>query len=218
MKLEFSETVSQNDIQKIMSKINKPQTQKFTFLNKKDCMTNYYFFRNSLSSEEITNISTIAQQFPIETGNVSGTVDATYRQSDITWIPRCDDTEHIYRRIINLAMTANSDMWNFTLTGLEDDLQYTIYYGEKEGFYDWHYDLGGTQSSTRKLSIVVQLSDEEEYEGGELQFMMNRSIVTAPKGKGTVICFPSYILHRVTPVSKGIRKSLVIWIHGPTFS
>ncbi|MCK6649860.1 MAG: 2OG-Fe(II) oxygenase, partial [Bacteroidia bacterium] len=69
----------------------------------------------------------------------------------------------------------------------------------------------------RKLSISVQLSDAVEYEGGELQFMINQNIVTAPKEKGTAIIFPSFALHRVLPVTKGNRMSIVGWIAGPAY-
>jgi PKHD-type hydroxylase len=78
-------------------------------------------------------------------------------------------------------------------------------------------DFGSGDISNRKLSITVQLSDPSEYEGGELQFMINQHIITAPKEKGTAIIFPSFALHRVTPVTKGARKSIVGWIGGPPY-
>ena len=71
--------------------------------------------------------------------------------------------------------------------------------------------------SNRKLSITVQLSDSLEYEGGELQFMINQHIMTAPKEKGTAIICPSFALHHVTPVTKGSRKFIVGWIRGPPY-
>jgi PKHD-type hydroxylase len=78
-------------------------------------------------------------------------------------------------------------------------------------------DFGGYSTSTRKLSMVVQLTDPSEYEGGKLQFMINRSVLDAPNDKGTVIFFPAYLNHRVTQLTKGKRNSLVFWFHGPTF-
>ena len=94
------------------------------------------------------------------------------------------------------------------------------YDSEYEGEYKKHHDvfwINGTNYH-RKLSAVVQLSDPDEYVGGKLQFMINRDIIDAPMGKGTVIFFPSYLLHRVTKVEKGWRNSLVCWFHGPPFS
>jgi PKHD-type hydroxylase len=78
-------------------------------------------------------------------------------------------------------------------------------------------DFGTGELSNRKLSITVQLSDPDEYEGGELQFMVNQNIFTAPKDKGTAIIFPSFALHRVTPITKGSRKSIVGWISGAPY-
>ena len=212
MNIEFAETVSKDDVEKVMSKLRPT-----SLLQTKDCMTNYYFFRSCLSDQEIANIHQISADFPIQDGNVSGVVDKTYRSSEIKWLTRCEQTEHIYQRFIKLAKTANDNMWQFHLSSLEDDLQYTTYTADQNGHYDFHYDIGGFNSSTRKLSMVVQLTDPSDYEGGELQFAMNRSIITAPKEKGTVIFFPSYLLHKVTPVTKGKRQSLVIWFHGNPF-
>ena len=63
----------------------------------------------------------------------------------------------------------------------------------------------------------VQLSDEEEYEGGDLQFMINNKIVDAPRKKGTIVIFPSFIMHRVTQITKGTRQSIVGWVSGPPY-
>jgi PKHD-type hydroxylase len=66
----------------------------------------------------------------------------------------------------------------------------------------------------RKISLVVQMSDPEDYEGGSLELNTGGPIVEPTKTKGSVIIFPSYLLHRVTPVTSGLRKSLVLWAGG----
>ena len=78
-------------------------------------------------------------------------------------------------------------------------------------------DFGNDATSTRKLSVSVQLSDPSEYEGGDLELMVNRNYIKVPKEKGTIIFFPSYLTHRVTKVTSGKRNSLVAWFHGPSF-
>jgi len=103
-------------------------------------------------------------------------------------------------------------MWNFDIWGYQDLLQYTKYYGNG-GHYDWHADLG-PGISNRKLSCVLQLSTPEEYEGGELQMNPGGDIMSVPKGLGTICFFPSFLLHRVTPLTSGTRKSLVTWLCG----
>jgi PKHD-type hydroxylase len=97
-------------------------------------------------------------------------------------------------------------------------MQYTVYYGDREGHYDAHIDSSANTQCPRKLSIVLQLTDPAEYEGGELQIINDsRSPLAVQKARGLVAAFPSFALHKVTPVTKGIRKTIVIWITGPAF-
>ena len=103
---------------------------------------------------------------------------------------------------------------NFDLSGFGDEIQYTEYFGENNGHYSWHGDIGPNVPH-RKLSIVVQLSDPEDYEGGELELSAGSYLVDGPKTKGTVIVFPSFVLHRVLPLTSGERRSLVSWVSGP---
>jgi PKHD-type hydroxylase len=135
-----------------------------------------------------------------------------YRVSDIAWLSNNPKTSWVYDRIADLAIKANSEMWNFDIWDFQDDLQYTSYYGNG-GHYDWHADLG-VGISNRKLSVVLQLSNADEYEGGELQMNTGGSILNVPKEKGLICFFPSFVLHRVTPLSSGLRRSLVTWLCG----
>jgi PKHD-type hydroxylase len=108
----------------------------------------------------------------------------------------------------------NQEFYKFQITEISEEIQYTVYNSDDEGYYDWHLDM--TLNKRRKLSLICQLSDPSEYEGGELQIHTG-NITTLEKEKGTVFLFPSYILHRVTPVTKGTRRSIVLWIEGPAF-
>ena len=190
---------------------------KVDLLKKNNNLTNYYYFSKNLNDEDIEKIINISKKYNKVDGNVSGHINYDYRKSKITWLPLNDDTNFIYDKIINLLKNANNNMWNFNITNLFEDLQLSEYNdnsnGEVSGHYDWHMDFG-ENNSTRKISVTVQLTDENDYEGRDLEFMINRSIIKAPREKGTVIFFPSYITHRVTKVTK---KSLVYWFHGPPF-
>jgi PKHD-type hydroxylase len=97
-----------------------------------------------------------------------------------------------------------------------EDMQYTVY-GSGGDHYNWHIDSGGSNPCPRKLSLSLQLSDPSEYEGGNLEFMIGKDGNSAKKERGLVVAFPAYRLHRVTPVTKGVRKSIVIWTTGPQF-
>jgi len=99
---------------------------------------------------------------------------------------------------------------------MPEQIQYTEYYGTNKGHYDWHMDLGSQGfMKFRKISVTVQLSDSNEYEGGDLQIWTGGQYpMTAPRGKGNVVIFPSFMMHRVTPVTSGTRKSFVLWLGG----
>ena len=188
----------------------------FNILPTNNELVNYYFYKECFL-EDISTIDNLVPENSLEEGNVSGIIDKSYRSSRINWIEKNDASYDIYKKLVTFVKDANKNMWNFRLNSFTEDLQYSEYSSETNGHYDWHLDIGENQSSTRKLSISIQLSDPEDYEGGELQFLTGRNIRIAPKSKGTMILFPSYMLHRITPVTKGVRKSLVYWVHGEPF-
>ena len=194
--------------------------QSFDFLLENATLANFYYYSKLFNNDEIERILSLSKKYTKVEGNVSGTVNHDYRNSTIVWIPVNDETKWLYEKIIEYMKKANSDMWKFHITQMKDPLQVSEYIGsslpEKAGHYDWHMDMG-QGSSTRKISFSIQLTDETTYEGGDLELMIHRSIIKAPREKGTLIFFPSYLTHRVTKVTKGTRHSLVCWFHGPPF-
>jgi PKHD-type hydroxylase len=132
------------------------------------------------------------------------------------WIRPAEEVRWFYVRMEQVARSLNDQIYQFDLRGFSEPFQYTVYHGNEGGHYDWHVDQGKLQQQ-RKLSFSLQLSDPAQYEGGELQAFASNDISTAPRERGAVIAFPSYVLHRVTPVTKGTRKSIVAWTSGPKF-
>ena len=177
---------------------------------------NYYYFTKAFTPEEIIKIREIGDASPKIKGTVvsdehkEGVSD--YRISDISWLDDNSETSWIYQKLADYAKIANREMWTFDIWDYHDSLQYTTYYGDG-GHYDWHADLG-PGISNRKLSCVLQLSDPDEYEGGDLQMNPGGAILTVPRELGLVCFFPSFLLHRVTPLTGGVRKSLVTWLCG----
>lgn len=110
----------------------------------------------------------------------------------------------------------NSNYFHFDVHGImQSDFPWVLRYSEDRGdFYVAHTDVGD-QLSTRKLSFIVQLTDPNEYDGGQLQFFHGPSNTAVEKGWMTV--FPSYRAHQVTPVTRGVRHAIVGWVHGPAF-
>jgi PKHD-type hydroxylase len=159
------------------------------------------------------------------TGKSVYSSESSVRVSDINFHYPNKDTQWIFDRF-NLGISqVNTRYYGYDLNGY-DAIQYGEYRSEVSGRYDWHMDimLGGDRADehfqTRKLSITFLLNEPGvDFEGGELQFNLDsEKDLTMPEcRRGRMIAFPSWALHRVNPVTKGTRKSLVIWVLGPKF-
>jgi PKHD-type hydroxylase len=140
-----------------------------------------------------------------------------HRRSFTSWITPNQHTSWIYSKLTELVNSNNLKYFNFDLTKIET-LQFTYYSNQEDGCYKAHVDpLNWNIPHNRKLSVVLQLSDPSEYEGGELRLYSSQEPIIIHKEKGYVVTFPSYTLHEVTPVTKGERYSLVAWVHGSPF-
>jgi PKHD-type hydroxylase len=190
----------------------------YNFFQPENDSQNYYFYEDGFSKEELQKIEKGVKQINFEkAATVSGDSDSV-RSSRIKWIPQNTDWWWLYEKLAGMATESNNTLWNFNLYSLPECIQYTEYLASENGKYDWHQDIGPSMLSKRKVSLTIQLSDPSEYEGGELQLFRGGNpetdTVTAPKKAGCVYIFPSYIMHRVTPVTKGVRKSFVLWLGG----
>jgi PKHD-type hydroxylase len=149
-------------------------------------------------------------------GNPKGAgVDTKKRITTISWIPFKDMPE-MYRDIEATMLKANNNHFGFEGMQLTEPGQFTHYL--TGGFYDWHMDndvLGKHQPPVRKISMTLLLSDPSTFEGGELELMSKNK--TAKLKQGQAIFFASWLQHRVKPVTRGERKSLVMWFGGPPF-
>lgn len=127
-------------------------------------------------------------------------------------IPQDEDSQYLFELIADRVGRANMVEFDFNISGIFTDLQLLQY--NEGGHYDWHIDLGPYEAAYRKLSVVIQISDPEDYEGGEVLFKAGDKEHVLPKDQGLIAVFPSYILHKVNPVTKGTRYSLVAWVQG----
>lgn len=169
-----------------------------------------------LSNIEIQKlVSYAATQTTHEAKLSTGKTNDDVRRSKIFWLPINDDTKPLHNRIGNLVSSLNAELYNFDITMLQP-IQYTEYHGSDAGTYHNHLDWAPNTINARKLSLSIQLSDDAEYEGGDLQITTSHSNnFVASRIKGDAVIFPSFLLHGVTPVTKGVRKSLVVWVEGP---
>ena len=144
-----------------------------------------------------------------------GGYDPDKRITTISWIPFKEMPE-MYRDIEKTMLQANNNHFGFEGMQLTEPGQFTHY--PTGGFYDWHIDndvSGKHQPPVRKISMTLLLSPENEFEGGELEFMSKGK--RAKLKQGEAIFFASWLQHRVKPVTRGERKSLVMWFGGPSF-
>jgi PKHD-type hydroxylase len=205
----------------------------------------YWFFEKALSSHVCDKIVKLAKDRKKEKALIGGLkIDETaknkltkdqkkyldkVRKSNVTWV----NDQWLYNVICPYIQTANKNAgWNFQIDWFET-MQYTHY--KKGQFYDWHCDQRDTpynypeaphfHNKIRKISATVQLTEPEKYKGGELVFDARNKMSGAKNilknkkflPKGTVIVFPSFVWHKVTPVTKGERNSLVIWSLGKPY-
>ena len=124
-----------------------------------------------------------------------------------------EEAEDLYALVAGHCNMVNNDIWHFDLVDMEH-LQFLEY--NPGDHYNYHLDVGPGKHSTRKLSLVIPLSPIEAYEGGELLVKIGEKETPVPLKQGHAILFPSYILHKVTPVTKGKRFMLVGWMKGKT--
>lgn len=182
---------------------------------------NYPFitWNDGFTEEEIQKIIDYCETIPKQVAQVhdTNTTNKEIRSSEVAWIQNTQEIYWLYDRLAFIADKINSRFYNFDLKGFNEDFQYTVYNENNSGHYNWHIDLTAAEKPPRKLSLVLQLSDKSEYEGGELQTFVAPTKSTVDKKKGLIVAFPSWVLHRVTPVTKGTRKTLVIWTTGPQF-
>ncbi len=150
--------------------------------------------------------------------NSNNIADPELRQGSIGWFEKDHTVDKLLRSYVG---TANTEaMWNYVITESEK-VQFSIY--GLQSRYGWHRDTDVTLPDgvpVRKLSVTVQLSHPDDYEGGDFQiknFFGHELTDNAEqlRNRGTIVVFPSFLVHQVVPVTKGTRYSLVQWYSGP---
>lgn len=172
------------------------------------------------SKEYCDNILEKAKNIPFEEatlGEESKTVDNQFRRSDVKWLyPQ--EFKQLYDDVWRLQIEINKSWFGFHVDNLEY-MQLARYDGNVQGEYKRHKDVFWVTDKPghRKLSAVIQLTDPDEYEGGDLNFFECSEYPNPQeiRQQGTVIFFPSFIDHQANQVLRGIRHSIAIWFEGP---
>jgi PKHD-type hydroxylase len=137
------------------------------------------------------------------------------RRCSFAWMPCAADSRWIYERVSTAVRQANAN-YRFDLVGMMDPLQFTRYDSATHDEIGWHVDCGEGPNTTRKLSLTVQLSDPADYGGGDLEFLAMPA-TSFLRHQGAAILFPALLAHRVAPITRGSRHSLVAFFNGPPF-
>ena len=171
------------------------------------------------TDQELNAIAALAESMPGQQVKVGRDLQVRpeYNRSITRWLMPSADTAWIYQKITSAVAMLNAAHYRFEISGMDEPLYHVTYLGDDQGHYTWHADLGHDQEPTRKLSITFQMSDPATYDGGDLEINATGRPETAPRERGKLILFPSYEIHRVTPVTRGKRSALVAWIGGPPF-
>ena len=146
----------------------------YTFDQEETDSQNYFFYKEGFNKSELSKISKNVKKLPWNIAKTAGGLEEV-RDSNIKWIPQNDDWFWLYEKLANMATEANNSLWKFDLHQIPEMIQYTEYKAPA-GHYDWHADIGPGLLSNRKVSITVQLSEPDEYEGGNLELFKDGSM------------------------------------------
>jgi len=190
----------------------------------------YAYAEGVFNQKELAAILQMTKSMELKTGTIaqrennklSTSVNQEVRTSKTAFFSLDSLNKWIFERLDEVLLAMNSQYYQMDVWGY-DEIQYSEYREEDSGEYRWHMDTNFSSENTeptggmRKLSMSLLLNDD--FEGGK--FQMNLSSEKTPQTiemvAGTLILFPSFILHQITPVTKNVRKSLVLWLLGNKF-
>ena len=182
---------------------------------KTDAPHEWVWFKDGFTPEELDAIIRMGEQIEMDRGRTGGGDSTAIRDSFVSWLFPNEITGWVFQRMAGIVNTMNDQFFGFDLDGFFQGFQFTKYTAPGQ-HYAWHIDRGGGQG-VRKLSVSLLLSDPDGYEGGDLELKFGEEEQKAERVRGMATIFPSWTLHRVTPVTKGTRYSLVAWVSGPPF-
>lgn len=174
-------------------------------------------WEQALSARECETIMSLGHAAPLaETLVVGQEALVGHRVCDTHLIANTPETRPLYDLLWSAAAHAAEHSYGFELARITREPHYVEYHAGA-GHFHWHNDYSHeSNEAPRKVTVVIQLSDSQEYAGGDFETFGPLG-ETAPRALGTIFCLPSIVPHRVTPVTRGLRRALVAWVAGPRF-
>jgi predicted 2-oxoglutarate/Fe(II)-dependent dioxygenase YbiX len=215
-----NETVKQTRFQRpIFNSVIIPKTE--TIFPGYFCVDKENLSELRFTSQECQRIIDLTKQNYPTSASIGGSSDNSritreIRSANIFSLENDEENRWIYEKVANTVSIANTLHFDYEISGITHAIQLIEYRSDVpvQGHYDWHIDAGPGEPVFRKISLTAQLSDPNDYEGCELIINNHGSNIVGTKERGSVHLFPSYMPHKVTPITKGTRYALVIWIHG----
>lgn len=187
------------------------------------CVEDYFTDQELQHIELLSKLKPLNKATTIAQSNGAVVNDNPIRISNNSFHGYTEENSWFFKKMNSAVESVNNSVYGFDLYGYKD-YQYTEYEGSENGKYGVHMDLIMTDAKpadlldTRKLSITLLLSEpEEDFTGGDFNVYEGGNPTKVEARKGTMILFPSFMLHEVKPVTSGLRKSIVIWVEGPKF-
>jgi PKHD-type hydroxylase len=170
---------------------------------------------SGFSEEQLTGLCNLVNEESTQAGvyksagDNNALVTGHIRRTKVCWL---DSVEYkwVYERLLEIAIQVDKK-YQLGTKGIREPIQIALYDESEQGFFEWHMDWGGG-GLERRISMSIPLNDPIEYEGGDFEFCIDTSILSTTQTRGSAIAFPSFISHRVTPVTKGRRYSMVVWV------
>jgi PKHD-type hydroxylase len=190
----------------------------------------WVYWDNLFNEEELQQICEYFEQYEVQPATImddKNPINQEIRRSKIKFFHRDENNYTLFERLNSVIEDINDKYYNFVLNGY-DQIQYTEYDASERGEYKFHMDtcFGKKENidpymlETRKLSLIMCLNQPGvDFEGGGFYINQGseKDASEVEMKKGRIILFPSFLIHRVAPVTKGKRKSLVVWVMGPKF-
>ncbi len=175
-----------------------------------------------LNDQQCEDVCKLGRAYPPQESKIGHVIkgqgtNLKIRKSKITFLPKNDQCKFLYDRLLQDVLHINRENFGFENISIFEETQYGEYYGDG-GHYTWHTDAeinGQNNGIVRKISVSILLNDPSEFDGGDFELLTEGR--KAPLEKGDAVFFASFLIHRVTPVTRGVRKSLVQWFAGPPF-
>ena len=182
-------------------------------------MTAVHSVPDAFTTGECDRITAAIASIPTDTARLVGrNRDRKLRHAELVWMDDVGNLSWVMTRLIELVSHSNKHHFHFDVRKFAESPQIASYDATTGGHFAWHSDIGhGPVAGKRKLTLVLQLSNPDSYDGGDLEIRPSAQILLANRAQGSVSVFPSFALHQVTPMKRGIRRSLTVWAHGPSF-